>query len=162
MKNHLVLVFIAALSITAQGVAQRDRGHAPKAPSRRERPDAKPVVEPGRGGDTPHVNGDRWYGHAAPNDARFRLDRPFPHGRFAQVGRSHRFTVTRLDREFRRLWFPGGFGFEIALWDWPLVAQWCWDCGDDFVVYADPDHLGWYLLVNTITGEYVHVQYLGS
>jgi hypothetical protein len=108
------------------------------------------------------VNRDHWYGHAAPNDARFHLEHPFPHGRFERFGPSHRYSVLRIDRSARRFWVPGGFSFEIADWDWPLVADWCWTCGDDFVVYEDPDHIGWYLVYDTRTGVYVHAQYLGT
>jgi len=50
----------------------------------------------------------------------------------------------------------------VADWDWPICADWCWDCGDDFVVYEDPDHIGWYMLYNVHTGAYVHVSYLGT
>jgi hypothetical protein len=52
--------------------------------------------------------------------------------------------------------------FQVADWDWPICADWCWDCGDDFVVYEDPDHMGWYMLYNVHTGAYVHVSYLGT
>jgi hypothetical protein len=68
--------------------------------------------------------------------------------------------VLRVDLSGRRLWLPGGFSFEVATWDWALTAPWCWDC-DQFVVYDDPDHIGWYLLYDVRFGEYVHAQYLG-
>ncbi len=42
------------------------------------------------------------------------------------------------------------------------VADWCWDCGRDFIVYEDPDHTGWYMLYNVHMGVYVHVSYLGT
>jgi hypothetical protein len=63
----------------------------------------------------------------------------------------------------RHIWFPGGFSFEIAFWDWPLAEDWCWDCGgDNFVFYDDPDHPGWYRIYNPQTGAYIHAQYMGS
>jgi len=71
---------------------------------------------------------------------------------------------------FRHVAFAGpvhaqptsGFYFEVAPWDWPICADWCWDCGDDFVVYEDPDHTGWYMLYNVHTGVYVHITYMGT
>ena len=61
-----------------------------------------------------------------------------------------------------------GFGCRVAFTlklrpgDWPVCADWCWDCGDDFVVYEDTDHVGWYLFYNVHTGVYVHVSYMGT
>ena len=110
---------------------------------------------------TQHVSNDHWYGHDAPDDKRFHVDHAFQHGHFEHFGPSYRYSVARIDRDHHRFWFPGGFYFQIADWDWPLAADWCWDCGDDFIVYEDPDHIGWYLLYNIHTGVYVHLTYLG-
>jgi hypothetical protein len=60
----------------------------------------------------------------------------------------------------RRIWLPGG-QFEIADWDWGVTAPWCWTC-DQFVVYVDPDHSGWYLLYDVRMGEYVHAEFMGA
>ncbi|HVP37705.1 MAG TPA: hypothetical protein VMS93_00830 [Candidatus Saccharimonadales bacterium] len=116
----------------------------------------------GHTNDTPHVNRNHWYGHAAPTDARFHLGHAFAHGKFARVGPGFRYEVIRFDLARHWFWLPGGFSFEVAAWDWPLCADWCWDCGDDFVVYDDPDHIGWYIVYNVHLGVYVHAQYMGQ
>jgi len=43
-----------------------------------------------------------------------------------------------------------------------LCTDWCWDCGDDYVIYEDPHHIAWHLLSNTQAGAYVHVTYEGT
>jgi len=119
--------------------------------------------EGGRVNSTPHVSNDHWYGHDRPNDRRYVVDHPFEHGRFEHFGPSYRYHVERFDRDHHRFFFPGGFSFEIASWDWDVASDWCWDCdGDNFVVYDDPDHEGWYLIYNVHTGVYIHAQYMGS
>lgn len=133
----------------------------PHAPAQRDPAHAEPMVEPGRPlSAVPYVRNNVWYGHAAPNDARFPLAHPFQAGRFGLTGPTHLYTVSRTDLGARRVWLPGG-GFEIADWDWAVTAPWCWTC-DDFVVYDDPDHPGWYLLYDVRLGEYVHATYLGA
>jgi hypothetical protein len=157
---------VAGAFLVAPNVGQAQHGpadHVPPAPVARGRPDAGPEWEQGReGGRIPYVRGDHWYGHAAPNDPRFHLDHPFSHGRFTLAGPRHRFRVARVDLAAHRVWLAGGFSFEIAPWEWSITAPWCWDCPDEFVVYDDPDHPGWYLLYNIRFGEYAHVQYLGA
>jgi hypothetical protein len=111
---------------------------------------------------TPHVNHDHWYGNDAPNDGRYRIAHPFERGRFEHSGPSYRYNVVRIDRDGHRFWLNGGFFFQIASWDWDFAASWCWDCGDNFVVYDDPDHPGWYLVYNTETGTYLHAEYVGG
>jgi hypothetical protein len=146
------------------GVPHANQGRIPSPPPKRE-PRAKPEPQrpvPGRMNNTPHVANDHWYGHDKPNDARYRLARPFEHGHFEHFGPSYHYNVVRIDQNLHRFWLPDGYFFDIAPWDWPLVADWCWNCGDDFVIYDDPDHPGWYLLYNIHTGAYVHVQYMGS
>jgi len=148
-----------------QSTPRANQGHVPAPPMKRDNPHAKPDFERNSRGhvnQTPHVNNDRWYGHDRPMDKRFRQDRPFEHGRFEHFGPEYRYRIERFDRDRHRFWFGGGFYFEVPVWDWPLCEDWCWDCGDDFVVYEDPDHIGWYLLYNIHTGMYVHVTYLGS
>jgi hypothetical protein len=141
-----------------------NQGHIPPPPSARPN-----VAEPrqaehlptGHVNDTPHVNHDQWFGHEAANDPRFHLDHPFPQGRFAHPGPAYRYAVMRIDKDHHRFWLTGGFFFDVAAWEWTLCEDWCWVCGDDFVVYEDPDHPGWYLIYNIHTGVYVHCQYLG-
>jgi hypothetical protein len=139
-------------------------GHVPPAPQARHDAQAgreAEKFEDGRASDRPHVNNDHWYGHERVDDKRFHVDHPYEHGRFERFGPSYRYNVLRFDVNARRFWFPGGFGFEVAPWDWAQCSSWCWNCGNDFVVYEDTDHAGWYMLYNVHTGVYVHVQYLG-
>lgn len=142
-----------------------NQGRIPDPPQHRDNR-AKPEPERHDGGrvnSVPHVSNDHWYGHDAPNDRRYHLDRPYEHGRFERFGPSYRYRIERFDRDRHLFWLPGGFYFQIAPWDWSLAANWCWDCdADDFVVYDDPDHPGWYLLYNVHTGQYLHVQYMGT
>jgi len=186
MRHHLYLPLAVALFASAPAFAQHERpqheqpqheepraepprangGHIPAPPVRRTDPHATREVErtpDGRTNEHPHVNNDHWYGHAEVNDRRLHLDHPFEHGHFAHVGPSYRYSIARVDLNAHRFWLPGGFYFEIAAWDWPEAADWCWTtCPGDFVVYEDPDHPGWYLVYNTQTGVYVHAQYLGG
>jgi hypothetical protein len=159
------LMFVTAMSLFAQRHHAGNGGHPPPAPERRDAsaaPEAEHTAD-GRVDNSQHVNNDHWYGHPAANDARFHLAHPYAHGRFREIGLGHTFSVSRFSRERHRFWFAGGFGFEVAAWDWPVAADWCWaTCGDEFVVYDDPDHPGWYLLYNMDTGAYVHVQYIGT
>lgn len=93
-------------------------------------------------------------------DDRYRLARPFEFGRFRFLGPRYRYPVVRIAIGSRRVWLGGGFSFEIAAWDWPYAEPWCWQC-DQFAIYVDPYHPGWYLLWDLRLGRYVHVRYLG-
>jgi hypothetical protein len=180
MKRRFVFSVALALIATLPVLAQRgqehgqergantpraNQGHVPPPPPRRDNPRARP--EPERHGTghintTPHVNNDHWYGHDRPDDKRYHFDHPYEHGRFEHFGPSYRYRIERFDPDHHRLWLPGGFFFEVASWDWPVCADWCWDCADDFTIYEDTDHPGWYLLYNVHTGVYVHVNYMGT
>ena len=148
------------------GTVHGNRGHIPQQGPAPRQGGARPEVERREGGrvnSLPHVNNDHWYGHDRPNDRRYVIGHPYEHGRFEHFGPSYRYGIERFDRDHHRFWFPGGFSFEIASWDWALAEDWCWDCGgDNFVVYDDPDHPGWYLIYNSQTGAYIHAQYMGS
>jgi len=181
MKKKLVLVLASifvlstAFMLAAAGEGQKgsqpsrnrpraNQGHIPPAPAARSNPHEarQPEHMPtGHVNDTPHVNHNQWFGHEAPNDQRFHLDHPYMNGHFAHVGPSFRYSVLRVDLNLHRFWLAGGFFFDVAAWDWPFCLDWCWDCGDDFVIYEDTDHIGWYLLYNIHTGIYVHVLYMG-
>jgi hypothetical protein len=65
-----------------------------------------------------------------------------------------------VDADNHRVRLFGDFLFRVADWDWSTASLWCTDCGYDFVVYADLDHPGWYLLYNIQVGTYAHVEYL--
>jgi hypothetical protein len=148
----------------APNAPRANQGHIPEAPGKRA-PRTKPEVErkpTGHINSTPHVNNNTWYGRPRPNDPRYHLDHPFEHGRFEHFGPSYRYSVVRIDPNLHRFWLPDGYYFDIAAWEWPLAADWCWTCGDDFVIYEDPDHPGWYLLYNLMTGAFVHVTYMGT
>jgi hypothetical protein len=159
-----LVVVSGAMPLSAQ--ARHEGGSRPSPviphePMAREPGHAAPLIEPGRPpARAPYVRDDHWYGHAAPDDPRFHLEHPFQFGHFGLVGPSHLYAVSRFDLAARHVWLPGGM-FEIADWDWPVTTPWCWTC-DQFVVYLDPDHPGWYLLYDVRMGEYVHAELVGS
>ena len=103
---------------------------------------------------------DRWVGHdTGRNDANYHLDRPWEHGHFpGAFGPTH---VYRLGGGSRERFGFDGFFFSVAPADYDYCNDWLWD-RDDIVVYADPDHIGWYLAYNVRLGTYVHVEFLGS
>ncbi|HKT47384.1 MAG TPA: hypothetical protein VJP87_07660 [Candidatus Acidoferrales bacterium] len=142
-----------------------NQGHIPPPPTRREM-QAAPEAEHHDGGrmnNMPHVNNNHWYGHDQPNDHRYHVDHPYEHGRFDHFGPDYRYRIQRFDRDRHLFWLPSGAYFQIAPWDWAIASDWCWDCdADDFVIYEDPDHPGWYLLYNVDTGQYVHVTFMGG
>lgn len=115
----------------------------------------------GRFDRRPMYRNGTWYGRAAPNDQRFRLRQPFARGHFNQFGPRYYHRIVRFNRSNYWFWLASGYYFQIASWDWPYCSDWCWDCGDEFMVYLDPDHAGWYLVLNVQTGVYVHAVFMG-
>jgi hypothetical protein len=110
----------------------------------------------------PHVDAtnDRWVGHdVGPADPNLHLDHPWQHGRFTgTIGAQH---VWRLQGGTRERFNVDGFFFQVAPYEYSYTDDWMWS-SDDIVIYADPDHDGWYLGYNVRLGTYVHVMYLGG
>ncbi|MCC7194047.1 MAG: hypothetical protein IT356_00670 [Gemmatimonadaceae bacterium] len=162
MSRLLVAATVATIALAAAVPAQQQKP-APAAPQRRPA-GTKPSTQrtpDGRVNEFPHVSRGTWFGHASPDDRRFALAKPFEHGRFDGVGRANVYAVARVDAALHRIWLPGGYGFEVAAWDWPFVDDWCWTCGSEYVVYIDEDHPGWYLIYDMGTEGFVHATYLG-
>lgn len=142
----------------------RQRFTAPNAPPRETSRNFQPRYyrEPnGRVDRRPMYRNGIWYGRSAPNDYRFRLRQPFARGHFYQYGPNYYHRITRFNRANYWFWLASGYYFQIAYWDWPYCSDWCWDCGDQFLIYLDPDHPGWYLVLNVQTGVYVHAVFMG-
>ena len=151
------------------------RGPAP-APARQQAPQRTVAPPPPRGvehgeprhepvpqAQRPHVEHDaRWVGHeGGPNDDRYRVGKPWPHGHFAEpIGRGHVYRLNGWDAPRHRFWFGKSY-FLLAPTDWEYADDWNWSA-DDIVIYDDPDHPGWYLAYNTRLGTYVHVEYDGA
>ncbi len=176
------IVFVAALSVFSFSASAQKKsgpvkgvggGHIPAhgpAPAKPPKASAKPqpVAQPNRTfadktghPEAPHVHtNDKWIGHdSGPNDARYHLDKPFEHGRFAGgIGKEH---VWRLGGGGPQRFGFGGFFFSVAPADIGYCGDWLWD-SDNIVIYDDPDHVGWYLAYNVRLGTYIHVEYLGA
>lgn len=176
MKKTLTILSVLLLAAVV-GLAQKGKGAKPEvgggyvpkhgpAPARPAPVPAPPapgnrVADRSGHPEAPHVHTNgQWVGHdSGRGDAGYHIDKPFEHGRFpGGIGRGHSFRLVGGGPQ--RFWF-GGFYFNVADADIAFCNGWLWD-SDSIVLYADPDHDGWYLAYNTRLGTYVHVMYLGN
>lgn len=178
LVSLVLMLHAAALPKRAAGQPDRQHGSVSALPSSPPRanqghlPPPPPTQSPqadsaerwsdGQVNSTPHVNHDRWYGQDGAGDRRYRLRKVSHINFFAPVGANVRYPIVRVDRNLHRFWIPAGSHFDVAAWNWPLFADWCLDCGKDFVIYRESSHPGWYLLYNLHTGIYVHILYGGQ
>ena len=110
----------------------------------------------------PHVHAanDQWVGHdSGKNDPHYAMATPWAHGHFSGgFGPGHEWVLSGGNREHFGF---DGFFWDVAAFDYNIVADWNWTT-DQIVVYEDPDHVGWYLGYNPRLGTYAHIEYLGA